>query len=168
MAASTVIATLAAAAGLAFFARNSQAGFMNGNGMGEPRTYYFDYRGQEISLDRLLIDRLEAFGRAVEQSGGRAYISPVEGAMLRPGDSGQHGKGLAADIMVLGIDLGEAYKIARRIGFHGIGLYPDWKPAPGIHLDMRSERTASNPATWSAFNVDGNQAYFGINKVLKA
>jgi len=38
--------------------------------------------------------------------------------------------------------------IARLHGFTGVGMYPDWKPAPGLHLDIRKE----NPIVWVGLN----------------
>jgi hypothetical protein len=29
--------------------------------------------------------------------------------------------------------------IARLVGFKGIGVYPDWKPKGGLHLDLRKK-----------------------------
>lgn len=39
--------------------------------------------------------------------------------------------------------------IARLCGFHGIGMYPNWKPKPGLHLDIRP---VENATFWLGFN----------------
>ena len=42
----------------------------------------------------------------------------------------------AADVGIEGVDLLTAYLAAERFPFGGIGLYPHWKPHPGLHLDL--------------------------------
>lgn len=68
-------------------------------------------------------------------------------------------------------DFRRAYRLAARVGFTGIGLYPDHTPTPGLHLDVREDRRVGDPATWSAFTVrdrDGMaQKYFGIDYALE-
>lgn len=39
--------------------------------------------------------------------------------------------------------------LARLSGFKGVGIYPNWKPSSGLHLDLRDDELA-----WIAFNVD--------------
>lgn len=51
----------------------------------------------------------------------------------------------------------KAFNIAKKIGFTGIGIYPEWtlneKRRCGIHLDVRSGILPGNPTTWGY--VDG-------------
>lgn len=108
-----------------------------------------------------------------EVLGYPVYVSPVVGAVGRlPGAGVRNGSSHIPSPLIDAVDvmtdapLSEAYDAARKVGFHGIGLYPDWKPRQGLHLDMRSERTAQNPATWSALRVAGKQQYFGIERAL--
>ena len=97
-------------------------------------------------------------------------ISPAPGALGRHLGSSlsQHnvdmwGEVRAADVMPLGADLQTAYRVAREVGFHGIGLYPDWKPHPGLHLDVRPGPLA----LWSGLlDNEGNQYYTGIEAAL--
>jgi len=67
-------------------------------------------------------------------------------------------------------DRQRAVEIATTVGFIGIGVYPDWKPRPGLHLDMkrREGRGFGNPGTWSAFRnpETGEQEYFDLAKAL--
>ena len=50
----------------------------------------------------------------------------------------QHYIGRALDIHFKGrIPLMAAYLAAERFGFTGIGIYPHWKPYPGMHIDYR-------------------------------
>lgn len=57
--------------------------------------------------------------------------------------------------------------IAKLAGATGIGMYPDWTPAPGLHLDIRDKDKA---LTWIGLNKEkaqekidetsGSQVYF--------
>lgn len=63
----------------------------------------------------------------------------------RAGDSGQHGKGNAVDIVFYlthpgDVDVWEQFDFAESSRlFMRIGVYPYWN-SPGLHLDMKSER----------------------------
>lgn len=123
-----------------------------------------------------LLRKLDRFVQRIEIEGGTAYVSPASGALgrhLGSSDS-QHnvdkwGNVNAADLMVEGVSLQRAYEIARDIGFSGIGVYPDWDPAPGVHLDVRSGRRPSEPALWAGVDApDGGQDYVGITQVIAA
>ena len=47
-------------------------------------------------------------------------------------------RGMAADVMVATHDLFAAFMAAQKIVcFGGIGVYPFWKPKPGLHVDLR-------------------------------
>lgn len=86
--------------------------------------------------------------------GEKVIISPAEDSLGRMSNkSSQHYPAplvKAADIMPENVSLVRAYRVARQAGFHGIGVYPDWGPHPGLHVDMRPDRTAADPALWSA------------------
>jgi len=58
------------------------------------------------------------------------------------------------------------FAIAKKVGFSGIGIYPDWKPYLGMHLDVRADRSADNPATWSGIRTSSGQKYFGIERAF--
>jgi uncharacterized protein YcbK (DUF882 family) len=85
----------------------------------------------------------------------------------RQGDQGQHGKGLAVDIVVPAYAdrLLDLYLAAERFaGFNGIGVYPyfqfNGKVVGGLHLDARQGK----PARWMGIGRgDGNQ-YIALNK----
>ncbi len=96
-----------------------------------------------------LLHKLDEFAEWFQ---GRPIISPASGALgrLTGSESSQHYPSPlinAADLMLPGIALRDAVDAARFLGFHGIGIYPDWSPHHGIHLDMRPDRSPSNPAT---------------------
>jgi len=46
-----------------------------------------------------------------------------------------------------------AFDIAKETGFTGIGVYPDWEPRWGMHLDVRDDREPGDPAVWSGIKV---------------
>ena len=83
-----------------------------------------------------------------------------------------YGVVLAADVIPAGIadrhDAETAIEIAKRIGFTSIGFYPDWHPAPGLHLGTRRDRVPGSPAIWGAVRPDPNakQAYVSLDAAL--
>jgi hypothetical protein len=122
----------------------------------------------------LLDDLSTAIGAKLERS-------PAEGTLgrLYGSTSSQHHAGTlvvrAADVLIPpGHSLRAVYDVARgfrtvnpageTIGFHGIGVYPDWRPRPGLHLDVRPDRNPSNPAEWAGLKVDGEQVYRGVDQ----
>lgn len=124
------------------------------------------------AMDSLLVENLQRFAQRVEAAGGRAWISPAAGALGRIGpisDTSQHNVSRyqevrAADVMVSGLSLRRAYDIARGLSaFSGIGVYPDWRPAYGLHLDVRADRSPLNPATWAGVRDEsGAQVYVSL------
>lgn len=81
-----------------------------------------------------------------------------------------HGAVLAADVIPLGMETrhqaSEALNIARGLGFTSIGLYPDWSPAPGLHLGVRISRRPGDPALWGGLRIAGKQEYVSLNDAL--
>ena len=73
----------------------------------------------------------------------------------------------AVDLMPRGLytreDMERAIECAHKAGATGIGVYPQWrvwspmglKKRPGVHIDYRVDRTASNPALWGAVRDNG-------------
>lgn len=146
-----------------------------------PRLAYFDaaeFRGWYGKMDRELLERIDEFrGRW----GFPVIISPAAGAIGRHlGPSGasyhnvdRYGSVMALDVMpkvvsgqlVRGCTVAElhgAYQLAVKCGFTGIGVYPDWQPYPGLHLDVRPGRSAGDPATWSGLHTAAGQRYFSV------
>ena len=127
-----------------------------------------------------LLAKLDAFRQAL---GYPVAISQAPGAIGRPiigggqAESGAekswhnyalHGEIMAIDVHPLppgGATADERqrwYNVAKQVGFTGIGIYPDWN-RPGMHLDVRTDRTASNPATWAGVSRGGKQIYTDIS-----
>jgi len=114
-----------------------------------------------------LLRKLDEFR---ERLGVPVMISPAAGSLgrnLGMFDLSQHnvdlwGEVRAVDIMPVGVDLETAYDAARAVGFTGVGLYPDWSPYPGLHLDVRPGPVA----LWSGWRVNGEQQYRGIGEAL--
>lgn len=110
-------------------------------------------------MDLNLLEYLDEFRH---HWGRPVIVSPAHGAIGR--QAGIHinsyhnidrwGCVRAIDVMPVGMDNAvaaiEAERLARRVGFCGIGLYPHWrrntKPAPGLHLDTRE-----SIARWGAY-----------------
>lgn len=126
-----------------------------------------------------LIDALEEMAGRIKY---KVMISPHSGALGRKNGSttSQHyysGKGdfvNAADIMFIkngeGLtreEITQLYKEIKAMNlFSGIGVYPDWQPMAGMHLDVRSDRTAFNPALWGGKKVARVQKLVDVNNVL--
>lgn len=109
-------------------------------------------------------------------------ISPAPGSIGRPIIGGGetessaeksyhnyliHGEVKAIDVMPmppLGATTTERRRwveTAQAVGFTGIGLYPDWKPRVGLHLDVRPTKLA----TWAGVrNAQGKQVYVNISE----
>ena len=100
--------------------------------------------------------------------GKPVIVSPADGSIWRLDPDSEHFYFRAIDIMLPeGPTLQEAYNVARGLGvFSGIGVYPDWMPFPGMHLDIRPERNPEYPALWSMLLVKGKQVEFPIQQVL--
>ena len=104
------------------------------------------------------------------QWGGSISISPVPGALGRhngPDDTSQHnfdrwGEVRAADVFLAGMDCrnsaNRALGLAMRTGFTGCGIYPDWQPSLGMHLDVRASQRPGEPALWGMVD-DGDGQY---------
>ena len=139
-----------------------------------------EFRGYYDDLSTALLFALDQFRH---EWGAPVRISPAEGAIIRrlgPDKTSGHnidkwGQGLALDIMPEGMETAEdrkrAFDIATRVGFLGVGIYPDWKPSPGLHVDMkiRSGRSLGNPGRWSAYRnpETGKQEYFDIERAFE-
>lgn len=49
--------------------------------------------------------------------------------------------------------------------FSGIGVYPNWN-TPGVHLDVREDRTVTSPAQWGDAGKGVNHDYVSVAKAL--
>lgn len=84
---------------------------------------------------------------------------------LRTGDPGQHGLGLAADIVVPAYagQLLDLYITSERFSWKGIGVYPDWQyngqVIGGLHLDLR----AGPPARWMGLGRGKDNKYIALS-----
>jgi len=120
-------------------------------------------------MSERLLEALDEFRHALMAP---VMISPADGSLGRfAGDSGsQHNidkwdEVRAADVMAPRTDVLRAYEVARELGmFSGIGLYPHWRPYPGLHLDVRESATPEGPALWGAIkNECGRQVYVPLD-----
>ncbi len=141
-----------------------------------------------LMSEKLLI-KLDEFRRRL---GYPVTISPAYGAIGRPvirlgketdneevlDNATQHnylkwGEIRAIDVMprppngVTPAERRRWFEIARAVGFTGIGIYPDWKPTAGIHVDVRVDHREGDPATWAGVKgPDGKQTYTGIGRAF--
>ena len=135
-----------------------------------------EFQGKLHLLDHrvpYVIDKLR------KRIGGRLVPSPVGGAIAREGKkhkSSQHyanpQQGIystAIDLMSPDIDLFTVFREAQEMSeIGGIGLYPDWNPFPGVHIDLRLRKPGGAPAIWMAKKViddkgGSKQVYVGID-----
>ncbi|MBP8205298.1 MAG: hypothetical protein KAX68_06050, partial [Giesbergeria sp.] len=120
---------------------------------------------------------LQALDVAREVLDAPLKISAVNGALGRhlQTQKSMHnvdrlGYVMAADVILApGFPLGMAFELVGAAGIvSGLGIYPDWKQGPGLHLDVRhltgwnetKGATLRNPATWSGVaGPAGGQVY---------
>lgn len=113
------------------------------------------------------------------QWGAGITVSPVTGALGRHnGDSDptQHnidrwGEVRAADVFLSGMDCrstaNRAVGLAMRTGFTGCGVYPHWRPSPGMHLDVRTSAEPGEPALWGMVDDGQGQYQVSLEKALE-
>jgi hypothetical protein len=93
----------------------------------------------------------------------RLGVHPIILSDYRPGDTKQHGQGTAIDFYMPDYDpIRILNEIKAMRYFHGYGMYLNEKNVVSFHVDMRSDRSADNPATWGAYinpDSDGNREY---------
>lgn len=126
-----------------------------------------------------LLKKMDAFRREL---GYPVDISQARGAIGRPvideentedRDSGswhnylRHGSVMAVDLMPRypygAAPLSERKRwaeIAERVGFSGIGVYENWRPRAGLHVDIRTDRKGMGPLVWTGRpDGKGGQVY---------
>lgn len=105
-----------------------------------------------------VVEKLEAFATELKTD---LYVT----SGLRVGDPGEHGKGLAADILAPGFPGGLlAFYLAAEHSnvWRGIGVYPAWrfdgKVIGGLHVDIRAGKTAR----WMGLGTGKGQTYVAL------
>ena len=111
--------------------------------------------------------------------GSAIHISKAKGSLGRQDETdSEHnvikwGEVLAVDCFVNGVfgknQVWSVIEEATRLGFTGIGIYPEWKnnqgiPQCGFHLGARPNRKMGDPATWGYMNGD----YVSLMKALRS
>ena len=110
-----------------------------------------EFRGWYSRMDSRLLALLDDFR---DDLGEPVIVSPAPGAIGRHlglkskswHNIDWRGAVRAIDIMIPGIktmSYGVAQDLiglAQHVGFGGVGVYPDWHPLPGLHLDVRPQR----------------------------
>lgn len=131
-----------------------------------------EFQGQLHLLDKEVVYVLQALRDII----GRIKISPVLGAIARTDKAAIHsmhyaGDGRlsrAVDIMPMDVTLKQAYEAAKMINkIGGIGVYPDWKPRAGLHIDLRKRKVNYQVAQWSGVkNEAGLQVYGAVGEAF--
>lgn len=112
-------------------------------------------------MDPGLLESLDEFR---DRLGRKVMISKAIGALgRRLGESAlsRHNvdrwkRVMAADVMLPeGPDITDPtegrrlVRLAEEAGFGAIGFYPEWRPYPGLHLDVRPKKEDGSLAMWS-------------------
>lgn len=144
--------------------------------MSRPDLKYFKPSEFGVWWPLINADLLRKADEFRDRWGAAVMISQAEGGIGREDDSGsQHnvlkwGEVRALDLMPKGMDTAydrrRAVNIAMAVGFTGIGIYPDWQPRPGIHVDVREPKEPGHIAMWSGVHENGNQVYANIERGL--
>ncbi|WP_018014106.1 hypothetical protein [Teredinibacter turnerae] len=141
-----------------------------------PKLNYFSASEFGIWWPLMSNDLLKKLDLFREKWGDVVEVSRAPGAIGREGDNrSQHNPILWGEVRAVDVfpkkngqyitsvaDRQRAYDIAREVGFTGIGIYTDTQPGNMLHLDVRSDRTAENPALWSRIDSE----YLGIADVI--
>jgi hypothetical protein len=143
--------------------------FLGAKRVSKPKLKYFtpaEFGPLYTFINNDLLVKLDQFR---ELWGRPVVVSPVDGGVGRHDDSkSQHninlfGETRAIDVFPSGMnDIGErqrALRLAKQVGFTGIGLYTDTRPSNMLHVDVRQSPTL---ATWA--RVGGN--YVAIERVV--
>lgn len=135
----------------------------------EPEAYTFTHLSPENvgacwdQMDLAFLIRVDQF---MWDSPGEWMVSPASGAACRDygSQTSRHyavgRKADALDIMLIDGDLEENYRFARE-RFGGVGVYPDWIPFHGLHIDGRP-----NAATWAGIRQGNEQVYVPVEQVF--
>lgn len=128
---------------------------------------HFDKQEFRGWFDLMHPELLEKLDELRERLGRPISISPAEGAIGRHLGSGSksyhnvdfHKGVMAVDVMPATNDVRKCFRLAKAIGFGGIGIYPGWKPRWGMHLDVRPKNHKSR--WFGVLNcATGKQEYF--------
>jgi hypothetical protein len=109
---------------------------------------------------------LEKADRFMVESPGEWIVSPAPGATCRTTGretSRHYAVGRLADaidLMLISGDLETNYRFALE-RFGGVGVYPDWEPYPGLHLDGRP-----GGHTWAGIRDGRGQVYVPVSRVF--
>lgn len=92
--------------------------------------------------------------RKVDQFVGIIGQRPTVLSDYRPGDPKTHGKGQALDLVWPSLDPLRVWSELKQAKlFSGLGIYLNDLGAVSFHVDVRPDRTATDPAIWGDFIV---------------
>ncbi len=132
-----------------------------------------EFRGWFDAMNPDLLERLDRFRRLLDAP---VMVSPAAGALgrhLGPDSNSQHNVDVWDEVRAVDVmphlpieEMSRAFDLAVEAGFTGIGLYPDWRPQWGMHLDVRADRCIDDPALWSGLRINGRQEYRSIDEAF--
>lgn len=108
----------------------------------------------------------------------RGHLTAASGADKSYHNYLVHGEVMAVDVMPVPrhgaatrAEREKWLEVAQRVGFRGIGIYPDWKPRAGCHLDVRpvaALKSGRSVALWAGIRnkETGKQDLVGIAEGL--
>jgi len=77
-----------------------------------------------------------------------------------------HYLGRAADVYAPEISLAGFWLTALRLPFTGVGIYPYWRPHPGLHLDQRPVLAGASRTLWWR-DKTGSYQYLNTDEDIK-
>ena len=140
---------------------------------------YFSQSEFRESWDAMSLRLMFLLDSLRHQWGSSITISPVQGALARhngPDDTSQHnadrwGECRAADVFLAGMECRNsanyAVGMAMRTGLTGIGIYPDWNPSPGMHVDVRQSAQPGEPSLWGMLDDGEGQYQVSLEQALE-
>lgn len=118
-----------------------------------------------------LLNKLDEFRH---RWGYPVIISPAEGGIGRRDDShSQHNVNWLGEVRAVDVfptvagggymttvdQRDRALRLAREVGFTGIGLYTDTQPGDMLHVDVREDREEGDPALWARIGGEYTSIY---------
>jgi len=132
-----------------------------------------EFRGWFHAMSPTLLERLDHWRHMLDAP---VLVSPAAGALgrhLGKDNSSQHNVDVWGEVRAIDLmpqlpveEMERAFDLAIDAGFTGVGLYPDWCPQWGMHLDVRKDRRIDDPALWSGLRINGRQVYRGIDEAF--
>jgi uncharacterized protein YcbK (DUF882 family) len=127
-----------------------------------------EFHGESEFVDSRVIYALDELRK---QLGKPIIISPVKGSVARFDDgskTSQHyavgRKSTAVDVLFPESSLHDVFVTASTITvIGGIGLYPDWNPHHGAHIDTRQRKPNGGVYNWMGIDTENGQKLAAVD-----